>query len=61
LAFASATDEALKALVDPDVKEHLAKLGAESLPMEQDAFNASIRTELESAARIAKAADLRGP
>ncbi len=51
---------ALKALADPDVKEHLAKLSAEPFAMEQDAFNAFIRTEVESAARIAKAANLRG-
>ena len=53
-------DEALKALADPEVKDRLAKLGAEPFPLEQNAFNAFIRTEVESASRIAKAANLRG-
>jgi tripartite-type tricarboxylate transporter receptor subunit TctC len=53
-------DEALKVLADPDVKERLAKLGAEPFPLAQDAFNAFIRTEVEAAARIARAANLKG-
>ncbi|MEP7059009.1 MAG: tripartite tricarboxylate transporter substrate binding protein [Caldimonas sp.] len=52
-------EEALKALADPDVKERLAKLGAEPFPLEPAAFNAFIRSEVESAAKIAKAANLR--
>lgn len=52
-------DEAVKALANPDVKERLAKLGAEPWVMAPDAFNAHIRTEMESAARIAKAANLK--
>jgi tripartite-type tricarboxylate transporter receptor subunit TctC len=54
-------EEALKALADPEVKDRLAKLGAEPFPLEQKEFNAFIRTEVESAAKIAKAANLRGP
>jgi tripartite-type tricarboxylate transporter receptor subunit TctC len=53
-------DEALKVLADPDVTERLAKLGAEPFPLAQDAFNAFIRTEVEAAARIARAANLKG-
>ena len=53
-------DEALKVLADPDVKERLAKLGAEPFPLAQDAFNAFIRTEVDGAAKIARAANLKG-
>ena len=53
-------DEALKVLADPDVKERLAKLGAEPFPLAQDAFNAFIRAEVEAAAKIARAANLKG-
>jgi tripartite-type tricarboxylate transporter receptor subunit TctC len=52
-------DEAVKALADPDVKERFARLGAEPWTMEEPAFNAYIKTEVESAARIAKAANLK--
>ncbi len=52
-------EEALKALDNPEVKERLAKLGADPLPMAQDRFNAFIRSEMETAARIAKAANLK--
>ena len=52
-------DEATKALADPELKERLSKLGAVPFPMASDAFNAFIRTEMESAARIAKAANLK--
>ena len=54
-------DEALKVLGDADVTERLAKLGAEPFPLAQDAFNAFIRTEVEAAAKIARAANLKGP
>ena len=53
-------DEALKALANPAVKERMARLGADPLPMSPEAFNAFIKTEVESAARIAKAANLKG-
>jgi tripartite-type tricarboxylate transporter receptor subunit TctC len=52
-------DEALKAISSPEVKERLTQLGAEPLPMTPEAFNAYIKTEMESAARIAKAAKLQ--
>ncbi|MEO6745170.1 MAG: tripartite tricarboxylate transporter substrate binding protein, partial [Caldimonas sp.] len=54
-------DEALKVLADRDIKDRLANLGAEPFPLAQDAFNAFIRTEVDAAARIAKAANLKGP
>jgi tripartite-type tricarboxylate transporter receptor subunit TctC len=52
-------DEVIKALANPEVKERLTKLGAEPMPMEPQAFNAYIKTEMETAARIAKAANLK--
>jgi tripartite-type tricarboxylate transporter receptor subunit TctC len=52
-------EETLKALASADVRERMTRLGAEPLPMAADAFNAYIRTEMESAARIAKAANLK--
>ena len=52
-------DEAVKALATPEVKERMRFLGAEPFPMEQGQFNAFIKTEMESAARIAKAANLK--
>ena len=53
-------EEALKALANPEVKERMSKLGADPFPMAPDAFNAFIRTEVDAAARIAKAANLKG-
>jgi tripartite-type tricarboxylate transporter receptor subunit TctC len=52
-------DEVLKALASPEVKERMAKLGAEPFTMEPAAFNAYIKTEMEAAAVIAKAANLK--
>ena len=52
-------DEAVKALASPEVKERFTQLGAEPLPMTPEAFNAYIRTEMDSAARVAKAAKLQ--
>jgi tripartite-type tricarboxylate transporter receptor subunit TctC len=52
-------DEALKALASREVKERLTQLGAEPLPMSPDAFNAYIKSEMDAAARIAKAAHLQ--
>ena len=52
-------EEALKALASPEIKERMAKLGAEPLTMTPEAFNAYIKTEMESAAKVAKAADLK--
>jgi tripartite-type tricarboxylate transporter receptor subunit TctC len=53
-------DEALKALANPDVKERMSKLGADPFPMSVEAFNAFIKTEVDAAALIAKAANLKG-
>lgn len=52
-------DEALKALANPEVKERLAKLGADPFPLSPEAFNAFIRAEMESAAKVARAANLK--
>ena len=52
-------EEALKAQASPQVKERFATLGADPFPLPQDRFNAFIKTEMESAARIAKAANLK--
>jgi tripartite-type tricarboxylate transporter receptor subunit TctC len=52
-------EEAAKALASAEVKERLTKIGADAFPMQPEAFNAFIKTEMESAAAIAKAADLK--
>jgi tripartite-type tricarboxylate transporter receptor subunit TctC len=52
-------DEAVKAIGSPEVKERFTQLGAEPFPMTPEAFNAYIKTEMESAAHIAKAAKLQ--
>ena len=51
-------DEALKALDSPEIKERMSKLGAEPFTMSPDAFNAYIKSEMEVAARIVKAANI---
>lgn len=53
-------DEAVKALANPEVKERMNKLGADPMPMSVEAFNAFIKTEVDAAALIAKAANLKG-
>ena len=53
-------EEVLKALANPDVKERMTRLGADPFTMEPAAFNAYIRTEMDAAAVIAKAANLKG-
>jgi tripartite-type tricarboxylate transporter receptor subunit TctC len=53
-------EEALKALANPEVKERMNKLGADPFPMTPEAFNAFIKTEVDAAAVIAKAASLKG-
>jgi tripartite-type tricarboxylate transporter receptor subunit TctC len=53
-------DEALKAMANPEVKERMNKLGADPFPMSVEAFNAFIKTEVDAAAHIAKAANLKG-
>jgi tripartite-type tricarboxylate transporter receptor subunit TctC len=52
-------DEAIKALASPEVQARLVNLGAESFTMEPAAFNAYIKTEMDAAAVIAKAANLK--
>lgn len=52
-------EEALKALATPELKERMAKLGADPFTMSPDAFNAYIKTEMDVAARIVKAANLK--
>jgi tripartite-type tricarboxylate transporter receptor subunit TctC len=52
-------DEATKALESADVKERMSKLGADPFILPSETFNAYIRSEIESAARIAKAANLK--
>jgi tripartite-type tricarboxylate transporter receptor subunit TctC len=52
-------DEAVKALNSPEVKARLTMLGADAFTMESAAFNAYIKTEVESAAQIAKSANLK--
>ena len=51
--------EALKALAQIDVTERLKVMGAEPMPMSPEAFTAFIKTEMESAAKIAKAVGLK--
>ncbi len=52
-------EEALKALATPELKERMAKLGADPFTMSPDAFNAYIKSEMDVAARIVKAANLK--
>jgi tripartite-type tricarboxylate transporter receptor subunit TctC len=52
-------EEAVKALASADVKDRLTRIGADAFPLQPEAFNAFIKTEMESAAAIAKAADLK--
>lgn len=53
-------EEALKAMANPEVRERMSKLGADPFPLSVEAFNAFIRAEVDAAARIAKAANLKG-
>ncbi|HEY1230442.1 MAG TPA: tripartite tricarboxylate transporter substrate binding protein [Ramlibacter sp.] len=52
-------EEAAKALANAEVKERLTSLGAEPFLLSPDAFNAYIKVEMESAARVARAANLK--
>ena len=52
-------EEALKALANPEIKERMAKLGADPFTMAPEAFNAYIKAEIDTAARIVKAAGLK--
>jgi tripartite-type tricarboxylate transporter receptor subunit TctC len=52
-------DEVAKALSNVDVKEKMAKLGADPFLLSSESFNTFIRAEVEAAAWIAKAAGLK--
>lgn len=52
-------EEAIKALASVDLRERMARLGADPMPMTPEAFNSYIRSEMEVAARIVKAANLK--
>ena len=52
-------EEALKALASPEIKERMQRLGADAFPMSPEAFNAYIKTEMDVAAQIVKAANLK--
>jgi len=52
-------EEVSKALANADVRERLSSLGAEPYELTPEAFNAYIKVEMESAAKIAKAANLK--
>lgn len=49
----------LKALDTPEVREKMSSLGADPLPMTPDQFDALIRDELNTNARIVKAAGIK--
>jgi tripartite-type tricarboxylate transporter receptor subunit TctC len=51
--------EVAKALAQPELIERLAKIGAEPMLMSSADFNSFIRQEVEVAARVAKAANLK--
>ena len=50
---------ALRALQNPEVKERLAKLGAEPMPMSPTEFDNYIKGELAANAKIVKAANIK--
>lgn len=50
--------EVVKALASPDVKERFAKLGADAWTMQPAQFDAYIKAEIESNAKLVKAAGL---
>lgn len=49
----------VKALGDPEVKERLARLGADPMPMSMPEFESFMRSEVDDAIRIAKAAGIK--
>ena len=49
----------VKVLAEPDVKERMAKLGAEPMPMTVPEFEAFVRQEVDDAIRISKAAGIK--
>jgi tripartite-type tricarboxylate transporter receptor subunit TctC len=54
-------DEAAKALATQEVSDRFAALGAQALPMKPEQFDSFIKSEIDAAARIAKAARLQAP
>lgn len=52
-------DEVIKAMNSQEVKERFNKLGAEPMPMTPEAFNNFIKSEMEVASKISKAANLK--
>jgi tripartite-type tricarboxylate transporter receptor subunit TctC len=52
-------DEAIKALNTPEVKERLAKAGAETFSQTPEQFDAFIKAEVESIQKIATSANLK--
>ena len=52
-------DATIKVLDLPDVKERFAKLGAEPMPMGLGDFDAFMRSEVDDALRITKAAGIK--
>jgi tripartite-type tricarboxylate transporter receptor subunit TctC len=51
--------EALKALASPEVKEKLALLGAEPMPMSPAAFDAFLKAETARMAQVVKSAGIQ--
>jgi tripartite-type tricarboxylate transporter receptor subunit TctC len=51
--------EALKALASPEVKEKLAVLGAEPMPMSPSAFDAFIKSETARMSEVVKSAGIK--
>lgn len=58
-AIKKLNDEVTKAMSSGQVKERFAKLGAEPFTMSSDAFNAMIKNEMESAAKLSKVVQFR--
>jgi len=52
-------DEVVKALASPDVKERFAKLGADAWTLKPEQFDAYIKDEIASNAKLVKAAGLQ--
>ena len=52
-------EEASKALASPEVRQRLTTVGADPFVLPSDTFNSYIRSEMEAAARIARAANLK--
>ena len=52
-------DETQKALATPVVKERLARLGAEPMPMTSPQFQAHVQKDIELNATLVKAAGLK--